>query len=353
LPDPILPPVFDGHNDVLSRLAAAGPGAAAGLFRANPGGHIDVERARAGGFAGGLFAVWIPSSAQSGPDYAAMADETFDVPLPPEVPHAEALSAALAQIAILIRLEREGLLSICRTVEEIGAAMAAGRMAAVLHMEGAEPIDPDLAVLEVLHAAGLRSLGPVWSRPNRFGHGVPFRYPSSPDTGPGLTDLGRRLVKRCEELSMVVDLSHLTEAGFWDVVRVTGGPLVATHSNAHALCETARNLTDRQLDAIAERRGLVGVNLATAFLREDGRMISDVPLSRVIRHMDHLMERLGEDGVALGSDFDGAVVPDALDGIDRLPALRSAMLAHGYGEALVAKILNGNWLALLRRVWGA
>lgn len=353
MPDPTLPLVFDGHNDVLSRLAAAGDGAATTLFRSNPKGHIDVRRAREGGFAGGLFAVWIPSSSQSGPDYAAMAEESFDVPLPPQVPHAEALPAALAQVAILIRLEREGLLAICRTVAEIEAAMAAGRIAAVLHLEGAEPIDRDLAALDVLHAAGLRSLGPVWSRPNRFGHGVPFRFPSSPDTGPGLTEDGRRLVKRCEELRIVIDLSHLTEAGFWDVVGMTDGPLVASHSNAHALCGTARNLTDRQLAAIAERCGLVGVNFATAFLREDGRMLSDVPLSRVIRHMDHLMERLGEDGVALGSDYDGAVVPDALDGADRLPALRRAMLDHGYGEALVEKICHRNWLALLRRVWGA
>jgi membrane dipeptidase len=344
--------VFDGHNDVLSRLAAEGAASAPSLFRKASKGHIDLDRAAAGGFAGGLFAVWVPSSAQSGPDYAAMAAETFDVPLPPEVPQSEALAAATEQVSILLRLEREGLLSVCRTVDDIESAMATRRIAAVLHMEGAEAIDPDLAVLDVLHAAGLRSLGPVWSRPNPFGHGVPFRFPSTPDTGPGLTDAGKRLVKRCEDLRIVVDVSHLTEAGFWDVAEATEGPLVATHSNAHALCGTARNLTDRQLDAIAERRGLVGVNFATAFLRQDGRMLSDVPLTRVLQHMDHLLERLGEDGVGLGSDYDGAVVPDAIDGVDRLPALRLAMIDHGYGEALVEKLCHRNWLTLLRRVWG-
>ena len=132
-----------------------------------------------------------------------------------------------------------------------------GSLAAVLHIEGAEAIDPELDALEVLHAAGLRSLGPVWSRPNLFGHGVPFRFPSSPDTGPGLTDAGKALVRACNELRLMLDLSHLNEAGFWDVAALSQAPLVASHSNAHALCPCSRNLTDKQLDAIraTRRRG--------------------------------------------------------------------------------------------------
>ncbi|MEY8840506.1 dipeptidase, partial [Cribrihabitans sp. XS_ASV171] len=120
-----------------------------------------------------------------------------------------------------------------------------GRMAAIFHIEGAEAIDPDLHMLDVFHAAGLRSLGPVWSRPTLYGHGVPFRFPSGPDTGAGLTDLGLRLVRRCNELGIMLDLSHLNEAGFWDVARQSSAPLVASHSNAHAICPHSRNLTDR------------------------------------------------------------------------------------------------------------
>ena len=111
-----------------------------------------------------------------------------------------------------------------------------GNLAAVLHIEGAEAIDPELEALEVFYAAGLRSLGPVWSRPNVFGHGVPFRFPSSPDTGPGLTDAGKELVRACNRLRIMLDLTHLNEAGFWDVAALTDAPLVATHSNVHALC---------------------------------------------------------------------------------------------------------------------
>ena len=127
-------------------------------------------------------------------------------------------------------------------------------LAAVLHIEGAEAIDANFELLDVLYAAGLRSLGPVWSRPNAFGHGVPFRCPSSPDTGPGLTDLGKALIGACNRLRILIDLSHLNERGFWDVAAISNAPLVATHSNAHAISPHSRNLTDRQLAAIRQIR---------------------------------------------------------------------------------------------------
>jgi len=132
-------------------------------------------------------------------------------------------------------------------------------LAPVLHIEGAEAIDPNFEFLDVLYEAGLRSLGPVWSRPNAFGHGVPFRCPSSPDTGPGLTDLGKELIGACNRLGILIDLSHLNERGFWDVAAISNAPLVATHSNAHALSPHSRNLIDSQLAAIRETGGIVGV----------------------------------------------------------------------------------------------
>ena len=145
--------------------------------------------------------------------------------------------------ALLFRMARElrGALRVCRNVEEIEQCLDAGVLAAVLHIEGAEAIDENFEVLQVLHAAGLRSLGPVWSRPNAFGHGVPFRCPASPDTGPGLTDLGKALIRACSELKILIDLSHLNEQGFWDVAAISDAPLVATHSNAHRVSPHSRN----------------------------------------------------------------------------------------------------------------
>jgi microsomal dipeptidase-like Zn-dependent dipeptidase len=118
-----------------------------------------------------------------------------------------------------------------------------------------------------LAVTGLRSLGPVWSLSNAFGHGVPFLCPSSPDTGPGLTDVGKELTRACNRLRILIDLSHLNERGFWDVAAISKAPLVATHSNAHALSPHSRNLTDKQLTAIGETGGMVGVNFATSYLR--------------------------------------------------------------------------------------
>ncbi|MCE8546674.1 dipeptidase [Ruegeria pomeroyi] len=347
------PAIIDGHNDVLLKLYRAGGLAQAGAFLTGRDGALDLPKARAGGFGGGFFAVYVPSPMDREARDAEMTNAAYDLPLPEPIDWEDALPVVLSQAAILFELERQGALTVCRSVAEMRAALAAGRIAAIFHIEGAEGIDPDLHMLDVLHAAGLRSLGPVWSRNTIFGHGVPFRFPSGPDIGPGLTDHGIRLVRRCNQLGILIDLSHMNAAGFWDVARHSDKPLVATHSNAHAICPISRNLTDDQLRAIAESDGMVGLNFAVAFLREDGRKLSDVPLETMLRHLDHLMGILGEDRVGLGSDYDGAIVPEALTTVADLPVLRQAMADHGYGAALIDKLCRDNWLRVLERTWGA
>lgn len=350
-PDPI--PVFDGHNDMLLRLYKAGSAEAETRFLdGTPDGHIDLPRARRGGLAGGLFAAFPPPLAALDLD-TGMARARYDLPSPPTLDLAPAQASTLAMASILLRLERAsaGTLTVCRDVAAIRAAMAQGSLAAVFHIEGAEAIDPDLAMLDVLHAAGLRSLGLVWSRPNAFGHGVPFRFPGSPDTGPGLTEAGKALVKACNRLRILVDLSHLNEQGFRDVAALSGAPLVATHSNVHAICPSTRNLTDWQLGAIRDSGGLVGLNFAAGFLRPDGRMKADTGLDVMLQHIDALLEALGEDGVGLGSDFDGALVPAVIGDAAGLPRLTEAIAAR-HGQALAEKIAWRNWLGLLERTIG-
>ncbi len=347
------PPIFDGHNDVLSTLYRAGGLSGSETFISGRDGAIDVAQAKAGGFAGGFFAVYVSSPVDSDFAYKEMEKPSYDLPLPEPIDWEDAFPVAMAQAAILFDLEKRGGLKVCRSVAEIRQAMAAEKMAAIFHIEGAEAIDADLNTLEVLYQAGLRSLGPVWSRPTIFGHGVPFRYPGIPDTGDGLTDHGLRLVQRCDELGIMIDLSHINEAGFWDVARHSTKPLVATHSNVHAICAHTRNLTDKQLAAIRESEGMVGLNFAVAFLRDDGRMIADVPLKQLMRHLDHLIEHLGEDKVGFGSDYDGAIVPKDLTSSAGLPKLRQAMLQHGYDDALIAKLCFKNWLRVLEKTWGS
>ncbi len=347
-------PVFDGHNDLLLRVWRAAPEERDRMWvEGGAGGHLDLPRMRAGGFAGGLFAIFVPSPGGTGLDML-MGRPSYALPLPDPIPAREAARPALEMAGLLLRLERAsgGGLRVCRSAGEIRECLAAGVIAAVMHMEGAEAIGPDLDMLHLLHAAGLRSLGPVWSRPTIFGHGVPFAFPADPDTGPGLTAVGKDLVRECEALRILIDLSHLNAAGFEDVARLTAGPLVASHSNAHALCPSSRNLTDRQLDQIRERRGMVGLNFATSFLRPDGQSDADTGWEPVLRHLDYLIERLGEDHVGLGSDFDGATIPAAIGDAAGLPALTAAMQAHGYDDALMAKVCRTNWLAVLERAWG-
>jgi len=352
-------PIFDGHNDALLRLYRRdGADAVKAFLEGEDKGQLDLPKAREGGFAGGLFAIFVPSpKRKSGAKKDSAAADGGSVigndPAPPAVDQAEAQRVVYGMASLLFRIEREsqGRVRVCRSVEEIVACFNEDVLAAVLHIEGAEAIDDKFELLDVLYAAGLRSLGPVWSRPNAFGHGVPFRCPSSPDTGPGLTDLGKALIVACNRLGILIDLSHLNERGFWDVAAISNAPLVATHSNAHAISPHSRNLTDSQLKAIGESAGFVGVNFATSFLRPDGRFDKDTPLDLIVDHIVHMIEHVGEDGVGLGSDFDGAAIPAALASAAGLPKLVETMRERQFGEALIEKLCSRNWLRVLGRTW--
>ena len=300
--------------------------------------HLDLASARDAGFAGGFFALYVPSPR---------------IDDPPSVPYALPLPAAIpfetaAQVAEELYAELERL-PVARATS--ADDFRPGRVTAIVHMEGAEPIAADLSNLESWYERGLRSVGLVWSRPNAFAEGVPFRFPSSPDTGPGLTGAGRELVRACNRLGILVDLSHLNEAGFWDVARLTQRPLVATHSNAHVLCAASRNLTDAQLDAIGASGGVVGINFAVTFLREDGLLVPETPIAEIVRHVEYVAGRVGVDHVAFGSDFDGAVVPSELGGAAGLPKLVEALRAAGFDDEAVAKVTHRNWLRVLRETW--
>lgn len=344
---------FDGHNDVLLRLWRQGGDGAAAFLDGEAKGQLDLPRAQQGGMVGGLYAIFVPAQGKK-PESDPKDIVPYDVPLPPalELTYAQRATLEIASLLFRIAERSGGKVGVARSVADIRAAKAAGGHAPVMHIEGCEALDPDLKMLDVLYAAGLRSLGPVWSRSNIFGHGVPFRFPSSPDTGDGLTDLGKALIKRCNEMRILVDLSHMNEKGFWDIARLSTAPLVATHSNVHALSASSRNLTDKQLDAIRETDGLVGLNYAVSFLRADGKRIGATPLDVAVDHLAYLVDKLGESGVALGSDFDGAVIPDEIGSAAGLPRLVDAMRRRQFGEALIEKICFENWMRVLARTWG-
>lgn len=352
-------PIFDGHNDTLTKIREASGEEARGFLERSDRGHVDLPRAREGGLAGGFFAVftrnrgWQPTIRPVvGPDGLAVPGAR-SVELPPRLDRRAALTYTVSVMADLFRWERAagGAMKVVRTAGELERCLAEGTFAAVLHIEGVEAVDTGLEALDVFFEAGLRSLGPVWSRPNAFGHGVPFDFPRSPDTGPGLTAAGKRLVRACNRLGVLVDLSHLNEAGFWDVARLSEAPLVATHSCAWALCPSPRNLTDRQLDAIGSSGGLVGINFNKGFLRSDGDREAPTSFGEIVRHARYVADRIGVEHVALGSDFDGATMPDDLPDAAALPALVEALAAGGFGAADLRLVCHGNWLRVLRATW--
>ncbi len=353
-------PVFDGHNDTLLQLALRDPGREESFFTGREGGHIDLPRARAGGLAGGMFAMFPPTKGwkkqirwrEKGPRGPRKA-RGWDVPLAGPVSQPAAMSAVLRMMATAFRLEAmsDGQFKVVRSHKELTSAMDDGVLAAVLHIEGVEALTKDLHALPVFYEAGLRSLGPVWSRSNAFGHGVPFNFPDTPDKGPGLTPAGKDLVRLCNEMGIVVDLSHLNEKGFWDVAELTTAPLVASHSGAHALCASPRNLTDDQLMAIGESGGIVGVNFGRGFLRKDGQGDKETPLDEIARHVEYIAGKIGGDHVGLGSDFDGTDIPQDLEDAAGLPKLLEALTARGFKGKALKRVAHGNWLRVLKRSW--
>jgi membrane dipeptidase len=339
-------PVFDGHNDVLTRDDHLG------IVTGRPNGHVDLEKMRAGGMRGGMFAVWV-SSPDAGEAKVPRGDGVLEFAMDPEVPYAIAKPFAEEAAERLFTLERDGHLRVARTIADIDAArLGDGPPVAVLHFEGAEAIDDALTELDTWRERGLRSLGPVWSRPNRFANGVPFVFPSTPDTGPGLTERGRALVARCAELGILVDLAHMNEQGFWDIARAELGPIVVSHAGAQAISQASRNLTDRQIDAVGDSDGLVGVVFASRFLRRDFANTGDTDLHELTRHIEYIAQRIGVDKVALGSDFDGAVIPDAVGDASGLQRVLHGLKQGGlFSDEDLALVAWDNWRRVLDAWW--
>jgi membrane dipeptidase len=374
---PPLTPVFAGHSDRIAALggrvydirAAAGAGAAHGASTstlasdtpaadAGPAPFVPAdsnsptttthEPSRLGHdddvLAGGLVEIFAPPLE---PPTYRRTGTGFEVDYPPPLDRGYALAETVAGIGALLRAERaEGTrVRLVRSAEELMRARHDGELAAVLHLADADSIDEELDTLYLLHEAGVRSIAITWSRRNAFGYGAPYRSPASPDIGPGLTESGIRLVRACNELGVMIDLAHLNEAGFVDVARHSTAPLVVTHGAAHALSPTSRALTDRQLDAIADSGGVVGVSLEGPEVRPEERV------NAMVRQIDYLVDRIGVESVALGSDlYVKGVVADR-DGASRLPELLRSLHAAGYDFAAIARIAYDNWMRVLSASW--
>lgn len=343
-------PVFDGHNDALTRLWLSDyPDPVHAFVHERLVGHLDLKRCQEAGFIGGMFAIFLPPYSYVQQHHS---NKLFDQNAS-DFTQQQIEQICLEQLDLAHQLAQYSKnIKICTSVQDIQDCRAEKKLAIVLHMEGAEALQQNPDLLDVFYERGLRSIGPLWNRPSRFGHGLNAKFPHSPDTGPGLTSDGKDFIKRCANKKMVIDVSHMNEKAFWNTVDILQQPIVATHSNSHALCPQARNLTDPQLKAIRESKGMVGVNFDVAFLRSDGQRNADTSIDVILEHLEYLMDHLGEEHVGFGSDFDGALIGTELEDVTGLHRLIERMQQRGYSKPLIENICLNNWVRVLYRIFG-
>ena len=213
----------------------------------------------------------------------------------------------------------------------------------LLAIEGGEALEGNLAVLRILFKLGIRSLTLTWNQRNELADGI-----WEEKTAGGLTSFGCQVVKEMNQLGMLIDVSHLSEKGFWDVLKFTQQPIAATHSACYALRAHPRNLRDEQLTALAQNQGIIGLNFYPLFLGSQSQVIS---FRNVIEHLEHAVSITGIDHVGLGSDFDGiAQVPLGLEDATKFPVIIEELLRLGWPESDVKKIMGGNFLRVLQQV---
>ncbi len=236
--------------------------------------------------------------------------------------------------------------------EDIELNQAAGKMSAVLALEEGGILQGSRKLLEHFFEKGVRMITLTWNYPNEIGYPNMNKDLFTPDVEHGLTDTGRELVEAMERLGVIVDVSHLSDAGFYDVAECTGKPFVASHSNARSVCGAARNLTDSMIRILGERGGLTGLNFCPDFLTPPviGKE-NPGTLEAAVNHARHITDMGGIDVLGLGSDFDGIGGHRELPGAQAVPVLAEALGKGGFKASEIDKILSGNVLRVYREVF--
>lgn len=229
-----------------------------------------------------------------------------------------------------------------RTANDLSRSSQQGRVGILLSVEGGEILEESLFMLDIIYHLGVRALGLTWNQRNALGDGA-----GETGTQSRLTRFGVSVVQRMNELGMVVDVSHLNEAGFWHVLEVSRQSVIASHSCAAALCPHPRNLSDAQLKALAQSGGVVGVNFYPSFLNPTGKAKRE----DVIKHITYIADVAGVDVIGLGSDFDGiSEVPEGLESVDKMALLVEDLERAGFNRVEIEKICHGNFMRLLANV---
>ena len=303
-------PYFDGHCDTVYRCYCTGEG------MTSNGGHVDLNRLSGFNRYAQIFTFFWDAAEAPERGMFAVAQDMYKL----FCGEMDRLSDRIVQ---------------CRSGEEILTAVASGKSAALLSVEGADLLDCDPDKIAVAKDWGVKLINPTWNRANALSgsHCEDFER--------GLSDRGRAFVRNSDEAGILMDVSHLSPRGFWDLTELTTKPIVASHSNSRSAYDHSRGLTDDQFRAICQSGGVVGLNFYTGF-------VGDEPtLDMFRRHLDHFLHLGGENHIALGADFDGCEsLVDGIGGIADIPVLWQYLEGKGYSEALLEKLFWNNWLRL-------
>lgn len=360
--------VVDTHNDVVQRVLAGEDISARTVH-----GHSDLPRFQEGGLDVEMFSIWVPPEKTS-PSYYHRADEQID------------------SIMSFVR-RNPSKVGFARTAGEVEQLVRQGKFVAMMGMEGGHPIENDIKKLEHFYDRGVRYMTLTWNNSTSWATSAKDEDELRDSLKhKGLTEFGRRVVHKMNDLGMMVDVSHVGERTFWDVIKTSRKPVIASHSSAWALCHNRRNLKDDQLRAIAKNGGVVFINFAPWFidstfagkeramlernksridsfkatLKGHDEFLNDMavaeflkdqydpirpPLKLLIDHFDYVAKLIGVDHVGIGSDFDGiTVTPKEMDDVTFLPNITRELLKRGYSEQDVKKMLGENFLRVLREV---
>jgi len=324
-------PVVDGHADSILMVVDG----LRTLVERSEKGHLDFVRALEAGLTCTVQAAW------PGKEFGSLLPrETrahFDfMHSDPHRRVGQQVDALLSQVQAAA-----GAVHLALTAADIRAAHAAGQLAVLINIEGAEAIEGELAFLRNFYRMGVRMMGLVWNYPNKVTDGA-----GEAGRGVGLTKFGREVVREMNRLGMLIDLAHISPTGFFEVLELSNQPVLFTHGNCHALFNHPRNLTDEQIKALAAKGGVFGVSVVNGFMNPES-----ATRKTVAEHIDHVVQLLGSaDFVAYGTDFDGCQPPRGLEDVTRLPALTADLLDLGYSESDMAKILGGNYLRVFEAV---
>lgn len=353
--------VVDTHDDTTQRFFSND----FDLGQRNPSGHIDIPRMREGGLSAIFFSIWIDGRTMG----------------PPAIQKALDQIDAVKQNALKYSKD----LSFARTADDVRRAHKQGKIAVLLGIEGGHMLGNDVRMVRIYSELGVRYM--------TLSHFYNDEWADSSTDKPahnGLTDYGKDIVREMNRQGIMVDISHVSDKTFYDALAISKAPLIASHSSCRALCDHARNMTDDMIKALAAKGGVIQINYEKSFIdqaykdaidKQSGGVVAlvdqlkkacgddeaclgkkmaeqekqataegklpHVSWERIVDHIDHAVKLVGPDHVGLGSDFDGASMPDGMEDVTHLPQITDALLKKGYSEADVRKILGENTLRVL------